>query len=357
MHRPADPWARSADRAACPPLLSSGPVLAAALAMASRWCGHPGADGDGPGHNGGPEPHQPGRRHGAPHLSHGRAASATRLRAHRALRGRCSSRALRVPWDDQTIGSCECARPQRVPGSAACAGLQPGLGAGRQRPCLRCRPRPQDSAILVETRDVEGNLRLVREGHHDGAPYTGWAHQAQGRTGCPCRRPPRVAFALGPPFRRSTGVTPPTRPGLGMPPAHTGGRTPLPWASQRYAGHRADAHDPRKGGLPISWLWSVAYSAGGKTDKGAVALSHRWLWEATSDHRLSDDPPRARLHVPVVGDGRQRPSPSIEPPLSRRHDRARKARLAVRWRARACRRSAPLPLQTTPRCRRRATGT
>jgi hypothetical protein len=103
------------------------------------------------------------------------------------------------------------------------------------------------------------------------SPYTGWAHQAQGRTGCPCRRPPRVAFALGPPFRRSTGVTPPTRPGLGMPPAHTGGRTPLPWASQRYAGHRADAHDPRKGGLPISWLWSVAYSAGGKTDKGAVA--------------------------------------------------------------------------------------
>jgi hypothetical protein len=44
------------------------------------------------------------------------------------------------------------------------------------------------------------------------------------------------------------------------------------------------------------------------------ALSHRWLWEATPDHRLSDDPPRARLHVPVVGDGRQRPSPSIEPP-------------------------------------------
>jgi hypothetical protein len=187
------------------------------------------------------------------------------------------------------------------------------------------------------------------------SPYTGWAHQAQGRTGCPCRRPPRVAFALGPPFRRSTGVTPPTRPGLGMPPAHTGGRTPLPWASQRYAGHRADAHDPRKGGLSPSRGSGVSHTA--RVGRPIRALSHRWLWEATSDHRLSDDPPRARLHVPVVGDGRQRPSPSIEPPLSRRHDRARKARLAVRWRARACRRSAPLPLQTTPRCRRRATGT
>jgi|SoiMethySBSTD1v2_1073268.scaffolds.fasta_scaffold280622_2 hypothetical protein len=222
VHRPADPWARSADRAACPPLLSSGPVLAAALAMASRWCGHPGADGDGPGHSGGPEPHQPGRRHGAPHLSHGRAASATRLRAHRALRGRCSSRALRVPWDDQTVGSCECARPQRVPGSAACAGLQPGLGAGRQRPCLRCRPRPQDSAILVETRDVEGDLRLVREGHHDGVAIHGVGAPGAGAHRVPV--PPSTTGGL--------------RPGSALPALHWSDASHTPWARNASRTHR-----------------------------------------------------------------------------------------------------------------------
>jgi hypothetical protein len=163
----------------------------------------------------------------------------------------------------------------------------------------------------------------------------------------------RVAFALCLPFRRSTGVTPPTRPGLGIPPAHTGSMTPLSWASQRYAGRSADAHDPRKDGLTIWWLWSGAYSTGGRPMR---ALSHRWLYEAKSDYQLSDDPPRARLTFLVFGDGRQRPSPSIEHRLSRRHDRARKAWLAVRCRAHACRRSAYLPLQATPRCRRSATG-
>src|SRR5215211_5595581 len=45
----------------------------------------------------------------------------------------------------------------------------PGLGAGLQAPCLR----PHDSAILVETRDMEYDLRLVREGHCDGVAVHG----------------------------------------------------------------------------------------------------------------------------------------------------------------------------------------
>src|SRR5215831_16663507 len=44
---------------------------------------------------------------------------------------------------------------------------------GRLQPCLRCRPWPHDSAILVETRDMEGGLRLVREGHRDGVAVHG----------------------------------------------------------------------------------------------------------------------------------------------------------------------------------------
>jgi len=94
------------------------------------------------------------------------------------------------------------------------------------------------------------------------SPCTGWAHHAQGRTGCPCRHHGRVTFALLLPFRRSTGVTPPTRPGPETPPAHAGSMTPLPQANEWSAGRRAEARDAREDGVPISWPWSVACSTG-----------------------------------------------------------------------------------------------
>jgi len=95
------------------------------------------------------------------------------------------------------------------------------------------------------------------------SPCTGWAHHAQGRTGCPCRHHGRVTFALFLPFRRSMGVTPPTRSGPETPPAHAESIPPLP-GHQRYAGRRAEARDAREDGVPISWPWSVACS----TSKG-----------------------------------------------------------------------------------------
>src|SRR5262245_14541027 len=47
------------------------------------------------------------------------------------------------------------------------------MGWGRPRPCLRRRPRPHDGTILVETRDMEEGLRLVRKGHRDGVAVHG----------------------------------------------------------------------------------------------------------------------------------------------------------------------------------------
>ena len=49
-----------------------------------------------------------------------------------------------------------------------------------------------------------------------------------------------------------------------------GSMTPLPWASQRYAGRRADARDPREDGILIWWLWSVAHSTGGRQMRAAL---------------------------------------------------------------------------------------
>jgi hypothetical protein len=43
---------------------------------------------------------------------------------------------------------------------------RPRCRAGR-RSGLRRRPRPHNGTILVETRHMEGDLRLVREGHRD----------------------------------------------------------------------------------------------------------------------------------------------------------------------------------------------
>ena len=94
------------------------------------------------------------------------------------------------------------------------------------------------------------------------SPCTGWAHHAQDRTGCPCRHQGRVTFALLLPFRRSTRVKPPTRPGPETPPAHAESMRPLPRANQRSAGRKADARDAREDGVPISWPWRVACGTG-----------------------------------------------------------------------------------------------
>ena len=56
VQRPADPWTRSADRAACPPLPSQRQRWRPALSMESGWCRVLGAGGDGPGHGGGTQP-------------------------------------------------------------------------------------------------------------------------------------------------------------------------------------------------------------------------------------------------------------------------------------------------------------
>src|SRR5437660_776514 len=49
-------------------------------------------------------------------------------------------------------------------------------------------PRPHDGAILVQTRDMEGDLRLVREGHRDGVAVHG--------VGAPCAGSDRVPLPL-----------------------------------------------------------------------------------------------------------------------------------------------------------------
>ena len=173
------------------------------------------------------------------------------------------------PWHDQTVRQRTCPCPPRVPWSAACAELRPGLGAGRRRPCLRRRPRPHDSAILIETRDMEGDLRLVRESHGDGVAVHG--------VGAPRAGAGRVPL----PVPRTCGL----RPVSTLAALHWGHASHTPWAGnasrtrrehdaappgQRYAGRRAKARDPREDGVPIWWPWSVAWSMG----EGQMGLDH-----------------------------------------------------------------------------------
>ena len=70
------------------------------------------------------------------------------------------------------------------------------LPSGRPGGGLPCCQGPHHGAILVQTRDMEGRLRLVRKGHHDRIAVHGCVHQAHGRTGCRCRHRGRVAFVM-----------------------------------------------------------------------------------------------------------------------------------------------------------------
>jgi len=63
------------------------------------------------------------------------------------------------------------------------------------------------------------------------SPCTGWAHHAQGWTGCPCLCRGRVAFALFLPFRRFTGGHASHMPWPSTPPAHAESLTLPPRAS------------------------------------------------------------------------------------------------------------------------------
>ena len=140
------------------------------------------------------------------------------------------------------------------------AGLRPGLGA--ERPGLRCRPRPHDGAILVETGDMEGDLGLVREGHRDGVTM----HRVSAPRAGSDRRP------LPPPRTGNLCLVSP------LPALHRYHASHTPWtgnasrtrreqdtaprAGQRDAGRRVEARDAREDRVPISWLWSVACRTG-----------------------------------------------------------------------------------------------
>jgi hypothetical protein len=72
----------------------------------------------------------------------------------------------------------------------------PVAGPRLQRPCLRRRPRPHDGAILIETRDMEGDLRLVREGHRDRLALHGVRTPRTGPDGGRVPRPKPCGLAL-----------------------------------------------------------------------------------------------------------------------------------------------------------------
>src|SRR5215472_4167559 len=83
----------------------------------------------------------------------------------------------------------------------------------RPRPCLRRHPWPHDGAILVETRDMEGDLGLVREGHRDSVAMHG--------VGAPRTGPDRVPV----PLPRPCGFCPISA----LPALHWGHASHMPW--------------------------------------------------------------------------------------------------------------------------------
>ena len=165
------------------------------------------------------------------------------------------------PWHDQIVGQGTCRCSSTCPMIRCLRRAEAWPQRGLQRPCLRRRPRPHDGAILVQIRDMEGDLRLVREGHRDSVAVHGM--------GAPRAGSDRVPW----PLPRTCGL----RHVSVLPALHWGHASHTPWAGnasqtcrehdtaspgQRYAGRRVAARDPREDSVPIWWAWSVACSTG-----------------------------------------------------------------------------------------------
>ena len=131
-----------------------------------------------------------------------------------------------------------------------------------RRPGIALSPRPHDGPVLVETRDMEGDLRLVREGHRDGVAVHGVGTPRAGVDRGPV--PPRRTCDLDP-----VAALPALHGGYVSPPPSTGNasrtcREPdsTPVDPQPSAGRSAEARDAWEDGIPISSSCSVACRTG-----------------------------------------------------------------------------------------------